>query len=423
MTRMMTPENIQFLKNEVARWEEDSILNREQGDAILSSYTPINKRSKKATVLLFLGCTLIGASITAAISMNKFSLTEKYWLLGALALAFAAAIIFGWKQMNRQDGQRIFGDAMLLLGCSIYADAIALATQMFNFSSGQNWEAIAFGAGCLPIALATRSQPVVLLCNIAIAVWTSSTSVQVQYRLIAAGAAIAVSYFLRNRWALSLALFSATGSLVLDTYNHIRSLPIAMGTCLISWHMWHLQSRQWKSMAMPYLIVGLGVIGAMGMPGYSNAQNSGSDLILEVLAIVATAASCLKRTRTMALDRLVALLLVILIALSPIEPQEMFAAPPADPTLYLGTLFLAFMYCAARVDNIWFMAVPLIPAAFAVIEKYGQPGSFINFSVGFLVMGCFLMLAAVLILRELKGNTTNARQSVSHVRLEPGGTL
>jgi hypothetical protein len=266
---------------------------------------------------------------------------------------------------------------------------------MFNFSTTESWETVAGALCLLPIALLTRSGAVLVACNSVIALWASTTHVATECKVAAAAIALMAAYFLRNRWALGLALVACPVSLVLyNSWEHRATLPLMMGVALLSWHMWHMRSGTWRSMAMPYLIVGLFLACLQSLQLFGTSNPEHFDLVLQSLPAAIALGACLTRSRRLLFLRFSALFLVIVLAGYP-SPIGSWNAVDFLPSLLTNILLL--LYCAKVVDNPWFIGAPLL-AIFICLCHFAS--DLMSLSVGALVTGCVVLLSVIVARRK-----------------------
>lgn len=248
----------EFLKNEVARWQEENILNRAQADEILSRYSIDGGKQHGLTVLLATGACGFGAAVLLFISSNWPGVSTQIKGL-VVVVSMIACYIAAWKLKGIDQLKTLAAEALVFLGCIFFGSGANLVSQHFQTTGGQ-MEILIWAMGIAPLVILFRSQSAAILFSALVLYRAFNTSEPFTWFVpLAALSALYAAYYMRNQWALALSLGSAalifcgTKSGPPDEF----SLMFFGISCFIL-HLWHEHSRRFQEFAMPYLLASFG---------------------------------------------------------------------------------------------------------------------------------------------------------------------
>jgi uncharacterized membrane protein len=158
----ITRPRYDFLKNEIARWQEENILNRAQGDEILARYSVEGGPQHGLLVLLIAGACVVGGSLMLFISSNWQGVNIQIKAMAVLSLMLAC-YISAWHIRGKSPLKTILSEALVFLGSVLFGGATVLVSQHFQVSGNQP-ELLLWAMGIAPFIILFRSHASAILC-------------------------------------------------------------------------------------------------------------------------------------------------------------------------------------------------------------------------------------------------------------------
>lgn len=251
-----------FLNNEIARWQEENILNRTQGDEILARYSPEGGKQHGLQVLLIAGACIVGMSIFLFISSNWQG--ASFQIKGLVAVAtMLACYISAWLLKDKSPLKTILSESLVFLGCILFGASTILISQHFQIS-GEQPEMVIWAMGIAPIIVLFRSHPSAILCAGIIAyraIQPTSSQFSLDWLLVLSTlSAVSCAYYTRSQVALVISLCACACSLSGTRHNFDGSVVLFFGIGCFILHLWHEHSKRWQVMSTPFLLVSYGLI-------------------------------------------------------------------------------------------------------------------------------------------------------------------
>ena len=176
MARTISKRTYEFLREELALWQEQSLVSAEQADAIFTLYE-VKTRSFSQTLLCG-GALFVGLGALCAIAANWWDIPRELRaaiIIGVYVLCMAGAALCA-RSLPRTS------KALHLLASFVFGGGIFLTAQMYH--QGGHWST-AFGwwaAGILPGALLLRDRAQTLLFQFLAFVFMGGTDLLFWYR-------------------------------------------------------------------------------------------------------------------------------------------------------------------------------------------------------------------------------------------------
>jgi uncharacterized membrane protein len=170
------------LRREADLWAQEGLIDRTIHDRIAQRYQfsalDVESRNSLVTLLMGLGCVLIGIGVLTFVAANWQQLARE-WRVGILLSAFIAINVLGfylWREPA--GGKQRFGQGLLLLGALMLGGNMALMGQMFHVRGELFQLLIAWAIGVLLMAYSLRSTSLGILAQILMGMgyWQAYTS-------------------------------------------------------------------------------------------------------------------------------------------------------------------------------------------------------------------------------------------------------
>lgn len=260
----ITSGRYDFLRSEIARWQEEDILNRAQSNEILSRYSVDNKCQNGFLALVVTGACLLGAGVLLFISTNWHGVSNE--LKGAAALlGMLLSYVAAWKLKDKSPVKSVLSESLLLIGCVLYGATTILLAQHFQIT-GRMPEIQLWAVGIAPIIILFRSHPATLLCAALMMYRTlspanSGWSASLDPLLILCNVvALYCSYVTRSQLAAFLSLVSLAFSLSACQSHPDEFALLLSGIGCFILHLWHAHSKRWQVMATPCVLASFGLV-------------------------------------------------------------------------------------------------------------------------------------------------------------------
>ena len=170
------------LRREADLWTQEGLIDRITQDRLAQRYQfsalDVESRNSLVTLLMGLGCVLIGIGVLTFVSANWQQLARE-WRVGILLGGFIAINILGfylWREPA--GGKQRLGQGLLLLGALMLGGNMALMGQMFHVKGELFQLFIAWAIGVLLMAYSLRITSLGILAQILMGLgyWQAYTS-------------------------------------------------------------------------------------------------------------------------------------------------------------------------------------------------------------------------------------------------------
>lgn len=287
----ITRPRYDFLKNEIARWQEENILNRAQGDEIIARYSVEGGPQHGLIALLITGVCVLAGSLMLFISSNWQGMTVQIKGMAVLSLMLAC-YISAWHLKGKSPFQSILSEALVFLGSVSFGCATVLIAQHFHVTGNQP-ELLLWAMGIVPFIILFRSPASAILCAGVVVYaclrpWGEAYTADWLPTLCAMGA-LYCAYFTRSQVALGVALCALACGLCRTAHDLGYLLLIFFGLGSFIMHLWHEHSKRWQVMSTPYLLVSFALVllpMLMLIGQYSSYSDANSIQKVQIAAIV-----------------------------------------------------------------------------------------------------------------------------------------
>ncbi|MCC7532219.1 MAG: DUF2157 domain-containing protein [Candidatus Melainabacteria bacterium] len=401
-TLIMRPR-YDFLKNEIARWQEENILNRVQGDEILARYSVEGGPRHGLLALLITGACVVAGSLILFISSNWPGVTIQIKGI-AVVCAMVACYSAAWRMRSKSPLKTILSEALVFLGSVLFGGATVLISQHFQVTGNQP-ELLVWAMGIAPFIILFRSHASAILCAGVVAYaalrpWGEAYPADMFAALCSLGA-IYCAYITRSQVALAVSLFAFGFGLCRTPSNVAMYLFVFFGIGSFIMHLWHEHSKRWQIMSTPYLLVSfLFVLVQLLMPfgeysarGYFDADSI-QRVQIAALATLALLATLIKspagKTRWPLMTGALIICTLVFSCFSFSDEHRLGATMGA---FFFANLFYLF-YITSSIENrlIQFLPVATLTiysiSFIATAPGGAMLGSGIAFAVGLVLMIC-----------------------------------
>ncbi|HEY3366039.1 MAG TPA: DUF2157 domain-containing protein [Symbiobacteriaceae bacterium] len=164
-----------LLPEESTRWVSQGLISDEQRASILKLYPEPAGAGRDRTVLIFsiLGSLLLAAGVILFFAAN-WPIISAEVKVGSILTAIVGTYATGYYLTYKRDDYPRLGQAIIFLGGLFYGAGIWLIAQIFHLDSHFPNGFLLWGAGILPVAWATASNPLLYLGTVLLTIWTVS---------------------------------------------------------------------------------------------------------------------------------------------------------------------------------------------------------------------------------------------------------
>jgi len=240
-TSTTSPARMSWLTDQVAAWEADGLLDRDQGRQVLARYEA-GRRVPVARLMLALGACFagVGAIWLVAANLESLSPTARLLLVGA---AWLAALVGGEVLATRGTGAARVG-AVRLLTALLVGAVVFQAAQSLQVPAWEPWLVGCWGGAALVHAYASRAVAPLVLATLTLAtyvVWgTLDAALSPAPLVVALGAAglaaVALAAVHEERAPAFAAVWRTTGAGLLLVSVVVAAVPLDGGwTDLRTW--------------------------------------------------------------------------------------------------------------------------------------------------------------------------------------------
>ena len=164
-----------WLKRELSLWEEKNIINKDQGDNILTLYklkrTVLRKRMDMVKILTLIGVIFVGLGVIFFVGSNWQRIPASIRTTMLLAITIATLYV-GYVFSYEKEGFVNLGSSLFLLASLLWGGTIALIGQIYNIPTSDNWYIILLWAfPIVPIAVFFKNNYVHILASVLLIIW------------------------------------------------------------------------------------------------------------------------------------------------------------------------------------------------------------------------------------------------------------
>lgn len=249
-----------FLKSEIARWQEENILDRAQADEILARYSSDGGLQHGLKVLIIASACAVGCAVLLFISANWPGVSYQSKCMAVVA-AMLACYIFGWRLKNQSQLKTILSELLVFLGCVFFGGATNLVAQHFQITGNQP-ELLIWAMGIAPLVIIFRSHPAAILMSMIVCYRSFSFSGNSfdWFTLLAAGSSLFCTYYIRSPWGLVCNLISIVAMVSICKPRVDEFAVLFFGISCFILHLWHEHSKRWQMMSLTYLLASMAFV-------------------------------------------------------------------------------------------------------------------------------------------------------------------
>ncbi|MDP3042158.1 MAG: DUF2157 domain-containing protein [Candidatus Omnitrophota bacterium] len=164
-----------WLQRELPLWEEKNIVNKEQGDAVLSLYklkrVTARKKMDMVKVLTLIGVIFVGLGVIFFVGSNWQRIPSHIRTIMLLAITITT-LYEGYFFSYEKEGFVNLGKSLLLLASLFWGGTIALIGQIYNIPTSENWYIMLLWAfPIVPIAILFKNDYVHILASVLFVIW------------------------------------------------------------------------------------------------------------------------------------------------------------------------------------------------------------------------------------------------------------
>jgi uncharacterized membrane protein len=170
MERAGVSKQHRWLKNEVARWRADGVVDDATAQRILARYPDAPERGWARTILSTIGAVLVGLGVILFFAYNWQAIPKAFKLLlvfGALVTAHGAAM----RLAHRPEANRALVEGLHALGTMLFGAGIWLVAQIYHIDEHYPNAFLVWSLGALALAWAMPSIVQALLALFLVAFW------------------------------------------------------------------------------------------------------------------------------------------------------------------------------------------------------------------------------------------------------------
>ncbi len=255
---MITEEQFEFLKREVTKWEEQTLLEGGQGRAILAAYAVRSRRERVLNAFSIIGTGITAIGVLLFIAANSQSVGPLFKVL-LLSIMMISSYVLAWRMRENERAYQTYGEALTLLGCLLFGAMTIVIGQFFQVN-GLHWsETLLWGLGIFPVAMAFRSQYCAILSAsvLAFSACTCGSPFSFEWCLATLGAFV-VSYVTTSPLSLLITLCAALFKIFVGEF-HVVPFTI-LGVSFFLLHLIHKENFQLEKLAWPFFLVSVSML-------------------------------------------------------------------------------------------------------------------------------------------------------------------
>jgi len=164
-----------WLQRELPLWEEKNIINKEQGDTVLSLYklkrVTAKKKMDMVKILTLIGVIFVGLGVIFFVGAN-WQRIPAHFRTGMLLAITISTLYAGYVFSYEKEGFINLGKNLLLLASLFWGATIALIGQIYNIPTSENWYILLLWAfPIVPIAILFNNDYVHVLASVLLVIW------------------------------------------------------------------------------------------------------------------------------------------------------------------------------------------------------------------------------------------------------------
>lgn len=164
-----------WLSKELSVWESKSIINTEQGNAILQIYnikrTDIKKKLDTVKIITLIGSIFLGLGVIFFVASN-WQVIPKHIRTGILLGTTFITLYLGYFFSYENNRYPVLGKSLLFLSSLFWGGSIALICQIYHIPSSDNWLVVLLWAfPILPLAYFFDNKYTLVLTSALFVIW------------------------------------------------------------------------------------------------------------------------------------------------------------------------------------------------------------------------------------------------------------
>ncbi len=175
-------EHLEWLRQELVRWQHEGLISNDQALRILGTYqgqealiVRTQTQRRIVAVLAALGAILVGLGVILFFASNWEAIPQ--WNRFAIILiSTAGAYALGYR-LRFSRGYVGVGSAVLLLGALLYGAGIFLVGQIFNVEAEPHYGLLLWAIGILPLGYLLPLNGIITLGAVVVTAWVLVVSV------------------------------------------------------------------------------------------------------------------------------------------------------------------------------------------------------------------------------------------------------
>lgn len=213
-------KHLRWLYGEVARWVADGLISREQADALLARYPPLQPARPWATIIFSgLGAVIVGLGVILLFAYNWQAMPKGLKL--AIIFAALAGAHGGGMCLVMRERYRSLGEALCVLGTMLFGAGIWLVAQIYHIEEHFPNGLLLWALGALAMAWALPSVAQGIIAAALFTIWCGVEAVGFDTPTHLAPVIILVlvgglAWRMRSRTLLASALLSFAASVLLS---------------------------------------------------------------------------------------------------------------------------------------------------------------------------------------------------------------
>jgi uncharacterized membrane protein len=255
MTNNRSEQFARALKKEMSLWLDAGVIEQACASRLLAMYPVSETSNRLITIISILGSILVGLGVLLFVGSNWQTMSSTMKL--EIICGFVVTVNLMATKLHFHSHHQKLGSALFLLGGIFYGAGIWLIAQTYQLDLNWSLGLSIWSLGLIPMAVVTRSQPLVVLNGLILLLWGFSQPQFLQAEILFCLAMI-LSYSFKSRTALVMALIQGLGIWYngLDQGTTSSVMPSFLyASALFSWYLWH---RSYKPLfANCYLSISL----------------------------------------------------------------------------------------------------------------------------------------------------------------------
>jgi uncharacterized membrane protein len=208
MTKNRSEQFARALKNEVPLWLDAGVIEKANASSLLAMYPVSESGNRLIAIISILGSILVGLGALLFVGSNWQAMSSTTKL--EIICSFVVTVNLMAIKLHLYSHHQKLGSALFLLGGIFYGAGIWLIAQTYQLDLNWSLGLSIWSLGLIPMAIVTRSQPLVVLNGLILLLWGYSQQKFVEAEILFA-LAMLLSYAFKSRTALIMALIQGLG--------------------------------------------------------------------------------------------------------------------------------------------------------------------------------------------------------------------